>query len=161
MAFVVSAVHSWIHAGRPQFIYWWELKLIADRLEDGGDVERAAREHGFELPVGLAAEYIGQLWEQPLCAELGRVLLADLRLPERVALGRVRRHGIDAMSLELLFVTRLLAGRPSRMGWKSVFRRAWPHAGIVEDTTPEGLPWWRRRGLATMRNLGLTRKLGD
>jgi len=157
MAFVVSAVHSWVHAGRPQFIYWWELKLIADRLEDGGDVARAAREHGFELPVGLAAEYVGGLWEHPLCTKLGRELLTGLRLPERVALGRVRRNGIDAMSLELLYVTRILSRRPSRMGWKSVLRRAWPHAGIVEDTTPEDLPWWRRRGLATMRNLGLTR----
>ena len=155
MAFVVSAVHSWVHAGRPQLIYWWELKLIADRLEDGGDVARAARELGLELPVGLAAEYVGQLWEQPLCSEIGRTLLADLRLPERIALGWVRCNGIDAMSLELLYVTRLLARRPSRMGWKSVIRRAWPHAGIVEDTTPEDLPWWRRRGLATMRNLGL------
>jgi hypothetical protein len=161
MAFVVCAVHSWVHAGRPQFIYWWEMKLIADRLEDGIGVEAAARELGLELPIGLAAEYVGQMWELPLWAELGRTLLTGLRLPERVALGRVRRRGIDAMSLELLYVTRLLARRPSRMGWKSVLRRAWPHAGIVEDTTPEGLPWWRRRGLATMRNLGLTRKLGD
>ncbi len=160
MAFVVSAVHSWVHAGRPQLIYWWELKLIADRLEDGGDVVRAAREHGFELPVGLAAEYAGQLWEQPLCSEIGRALLADLRLPERVALGQVRRRGIDAMSLELLYVTRLLARRPSRMGWKSIFRRVWPHPGIVENTTPPDLQWWRRRGLATLTNLGLTKKLG-
>ncbi len=85
-------------------------------------------------------------------------MLDDIRLPERVALGRVRRRGIEAMTLELLYVARLLSRRPSRMGWKSIFRRVWPHAGIVEDTTPEDRPWWRRRVLATLANLGLKRE---
>jgi len=158
MAFLVSAVHSWIHAGRPQFIYWWEVKLIADRLGSADEVAAAAREHGLEFPVGLAAEYVGRLWDHELCLELARRLLDDIRLPERVALGRVRHRGIESMTLELLYVARLLARRPSRMGWKSVFRRVWPHPGIVEGTTPPDLPWWRRRIMATLRNLGLTRE---
>ena len=158
MAFVVSAVHSWVHAGRPQFIYWWELKLIADQLGSSNEIAAAAREHGFQFPVGLAAEYVGRLWDHELCLGLARTLLDDIRLPERVALGRVRRRGIEAMTLELLYVARLLGRRPSRMGWKSVFRRVWPHAGIVEDTTPEDRPWWRRRVLATLANLGLKRE---
>ena len=160
MAFVVSAVHSWVHAGRPQFIYWWEMKLIADQLEESGAIAHLAREHGFELPVGLAAEYVGRLWDQPLCAELGANLLADLRLPERVTLRTVRRLGIDALTLERLYLTRLFARRPSRMGWKSLFRRIWPHPGVVEKTTGSELAWWRRRGLATLRNLGITRRWG-
>ena len=155
MAFIVSAVHSWVHVGRPQFIYWWEMKLIADRLEDGHEVAAAAREHGFELPVGLAAAYVGSLWEHPLCKELGEDLLAHLRLPERVALRSARRRGMEAMTLERLYLTRLLARRPSRMGWKSVFRRFWPHPGIVEQTTTGSeLAWWRRRVLAMLRNFG-------
>jgi hypothetical protein len=157
MAFLVSAVHSWIHAGRPQFIYWWEIKLIADRLDSVDEVAAAAREHGLQFPVGLAAEYVGRLWDHELCLGLARTLLKDVRLPERVALGRVRRRGIESMTLGLLYVARLLARRPSRMGWKSVFRRVWPHPGIVEGATPPEYPWWRRRGLATLRNLGLLR----
>ena len=157
MAFVVAAEHSWIHAGRPQFIYWWELKLIADRLEDAADVVEAAREQGLQFPVGLAAEYVGRLWDHELCLEIGRSLLKDIRAPERVALGRVRRRGIDAMTLEQLYVAMLLSRRPSRMGWKSVFRRVWPHAGIVESSTPAELSWWRRRVMATARNLGMGR----
>jgi len=155
MAFLVSAVHSWVHAGKPQFIYWWEMKLIADQLGSVDEVVDAAREHGLQFPVGLAAEYVGRLWDHELCLELGRTLLADIRLPERVALGRVRRRGIESMTLELLYIARLLTRRPSRMGWRSVFRRVWPHAGIVESSTPVGMAWWRRRMVATMRNLGL------
>lgn len=154
MAFLVSAVHSWIHLGRPQFIYWWEMKLIADRIGSPSEVAVLAREHGLQFPVGLAAEYVGRLWDHEFCLALGRVLLDEIRLPERLALGRVRRRGIDAMTLELLYVSRLLARRPSRMGMRSVFRRVWPHPGIVESTTPAGLAWWRRRAAATRRNLG-------
>jgi hypothetical protein len=155
MAFVVSAVHSWVHAGSPQFIYWWEMKLIADRLENADEVVAAAREHELQFPVGLAAEYVGRLWDHELLLEIARELLEDIPLPERLALGRVRRRGIDAMTLELLYVARLFAGRPSRMGWKSIWRRLWPHAGIVEDTTSGALPWWRRRVVAAARNLGM------
>ena len=153
MAFLVSAVHSWIHAGRPQFIYWWEIKLIADRLDNPDDVAAVAREHGLQLPVGVAAEYVGRLWEHELCLELGNTLLGDIRWPERVALRRVRRRGIDAMTLESLYIARLFGRRPSRMGWKSILRRVWPHPGIVEETTPADLAWWRRRLLATKHNL--------
>ena len=92
--------------------------------------------------------------------ELGRTLLNDIRLPERVALRRVRRKGIDFMTLELLYVARLFSRRPSRMGWKSVLRRVWPHAGIVEDTTSADLAWWRRRVVATANNLGVAKKFG-
>jgi hypothetical protein len=159
MAFLVSAVHSWIHAGRPQFIYWWELKLIADQLENADVVIAAAREHGLEFPVGLAAEYVGRLWGHELCLEVARTLLGDIRWSERLALGRVRRRGIESMTLEMLYVARLLARRPSRMGWKSVFRRVWPHAGTVESSTPEGMVWWRRRVVATANNIGLARKI--
>jgi len=155
MAFIVSAEHSWVHAGRPQFIYWWELKLIADRLEGAAEVVEAAREHGLQFPVGLAAEYVGRLWDHKLCLEIGQRLLKDIRAPERVALGRVRRRGIDAMTLEQLYVTMLLSRRPSRMGWKSVFRRVWPHPGIVESSTPSDLSWWRRRMIATATKLGM------
>jgi hypothetical protein len=155
MAFVVSAVHSWVHAGRPKFIYWWEMKLIADRLEDAGEVASAVREQGLELPVGLAAEYVGRLWGHPLCMELGEALLTGLRLPERVTLRSIRCRGIEAMTLERLYAARLLARRPSRTGWRSPFRRIWPHPGIVEGTKPSNLAWWRRRALATLRNLGI------
>ena len=131
--------------------------MIADRLGSANEVAAAAREHGLQFPVGLAAEYVGRLWDHELCLELGRTLLDDIRLPERVALGRVRRRGIESMTLELLYIARLLSRRPSRMGWRSVFRRVWPHAGIVEGSTPVGMVWWRRRMVATMRNLGLIR----
>lgn len=157
MAFVVSAVHSWIHAKQPQFIYWWELRLIADQLSGPDEVAAFAREHGLQLPVGLAAQYVGVLWQHESCLDLGRVLLDDLRWPERAALGRVRRRGIEALTLEVLTLSRLFARRPSRMGWKSIYRRVWPHAGTVEDSTPVDLAWWRRRLMATAENLGLTR----
>jgi hypothetical protein len=153
MAFLVSAVHTWIHAGRPQFIYWWEMKLIADRLGSPDEVAAIAREHGLQFPVGVAAEFVGRLWDHELCLELGRTLLADIRLSERAALGRVRRRGIDAMTLESLYIARLFSRRLSRMGWRSIFRRVWPHPGIVEDSTPADLAWWRRRLMATKRNL--------
>jgi len=158
MAFVVSAVHSWKRGNQIRMLDLWELKLIADRLENAEGVVAAAREHGLQLAVGLVADYAGQLWDHPVCEEVGRSLLSQLRLAERMALRRVRRRGIDAMTLERLTFTRLLARRPSRLGWKLVLRRVWPHPGDVEQTTPGELPWWRRRAMAAWAGIGMRGK---
>ena len=158
MAFVLSAVHLWIHLGIPQFIYWWEMELIADRLGDADEVASIAREHGLGFPVGMAAEYVGRLWKHDLCLELGRDLLSNLRLAERMALAGARRRGVDSMTLRRMYAARILSRRPSRMGVKSVFRQVWPHPGVVESSTPGDMPWWRRRLLATARRIGIARR---
>jgi hypothetical protein len=153
MAFILCAAHSWTQGSLPQFIYLWEIRLIASHLATSEEVTVIARENGLQLPVGLVAGYVGRMWDDELCLTVGRSLLADLRWPERMALGRARRRGIDAMPLELLHFSRLLSGRPSRMGWRSIVRRVWPHPATIEESTPEGTAWWRRRLSAASRNI--------
>ncbi len=143
-AYLVAAVHAWLS---PRYlISWWELARLAERLT-AGEIDGLVREAAawdLQLPVALSAEVSARLWHRPGCREIHRRLAGDLRLPERLFATRARRRPTTP-SLAGLQTARLLAGRRSRMGLKSPWRRIWPHPGIVERATPQGWPWIARR----------------
>jgi hypothetical protein len=156
-AFVVAAVHCWIdpppHAARE----WWEVHLLS---QQGGEemvsqVVEIARRWGLELPVVQAAIVVCELWPGSPCGAIGNSLRPHLRWSERLVARRSLRRGADLLPWGKIVLARLLAGRPTRMGWRTPIRRVWDHAGTVAATTPDSWPWWRRRGFAIARNLGL------
>ena len=159
LAFLVCAMHLWVHLGPPQLVYFWELRLIGRYGVDVETIVNATERFGLQLPVGVAAAYTHQLWDDPVCLDIATHCEQSLRWSERRTTVSVERHGISALTLEKIVASRLLAGRPSRKGLGSLFRYVWPHAGTVEQKTPEGLPWWRRRLIATAKNLDVRRSL--
>ena len=64
---------------------------------------------------------------------------------------------MDGLTLDVVYLARLLARRPSRMGWLAPWRRIWPHPGTVNQLTPDEWPWWGRRAWIMSHNLGLHR----
>jgi hypothetical protein len=146
-AFALAAAHIWVTPPPRPLLYWWELQLLA---QVGGesmpqDVIRRAKVWGLQLPLGLAARAAASLFRGQGCSQIGDVLLADLRPPERRVLSLAARRSPQTLPLAKLAVARLLAGRPSRMGWRAPMRRLWAHPGIVELYSSAHWPWpWRR-----------------
>lgn len=158
-AFVIAALHAWsIPTPRP-LLCWWDLARIlqvaGSRLPE--TVIETAGRYGIQLPVGLAAAQTAGLWRLPECGRMASVLLSDLRWAETTAARRVFSRGADALPLEGLCLARLVSRRPSRQGWKTVWRRLWAHAGIVEQSTPAEWPWWVRRAVHVLKGARIIR----
>jgi len=154
--FMLGAIHAWLHPGPPRLIYWWELKLIGEDAKPDlveGVVDTANR-WGVQLPVALAAGYATELWDQPACGAIADKLMANLRWPERLAARHAGHAGMDSLTLNRIYLARLLSRRPSRMAWKAAWRRLWPHTATVSGSTPMSWPWWGRRAWIATRNLG-------
>ncbi len=62
---------------------------------------------------------------------------------------------MESLTLNRMYLARLLSGRPSRMGWRAPWRQVWPHPGTVERATPASWPGWGRRCYLMLQNLGL------
>jgi len=116
-------------------------------------VVAGARRWGVHLPAGLGARCPAELWGQPVCEAISTTLLGGLRLPERLAARCVERCGIDSLTLNRMYLARLLSGRPSRVGWAAAWRRLWPHPGILATAAPPSWPWWDRRAWLAASNL--------
>ena len=147
-AWLVSAVHLWLHPPPRGLLAFWDLERIADAaLDDPAfrpTVMSLARHHDLQLPVVLAAYLTHALWRRPLHLGLAVDLVPDLRPPERLVLARARRGGEAAVSPATFPLARLLSARRSRAGLRVLWRRFWPHPGVVEQLTAPG-PWWQRR----------------
>ena len=132
-AFVIAGVHVWM-VSRPRALSnWWDLQRLAVRYPDGlgDDVAAVARRWELQLPVGLAALASASLWpDEPALVAIADDLLDDLRPSERVVVARCVRKGVDAVPFWSVVLARLLAGRPSRHGWRSVWRRLQPHPAL-------------------------------
>lgn len=154
-AYLVAAVHTWLTPPPRPLTSWWDLARISEKLTEGevDDVAGAAGEWDLGLPVALAAEVSAALWGQAGCGSIGRRLAAGLRPAERWLAARARRKGHVGLTLARLQAARLLAGRRSRQGWLTVWRRVWAHPGVVERSTPEDWPWIRRRLVSLARFL--------
>lgn len=85
------------------------------------------------------------LWNNERHVTIARALEPDLRWPERAAARRVSTAAQPQVQLGHLVLSRLLARRPSRMGWRAPLRRIWAHPGIIESETPVEWSWARRR----------------
>lgn len=157
-AWLIAAVHAWLNPPPRPLLGWWDLERIA--VADPGigtaAVDLAVR-WGLELPAGLAAAQAAALWpgaaggaHEGIAAEL----LGRLRAPERAVARKALRHGTDALGLAPLVLSRLLARRPSRAGWRSLPRQVWAHPGVVELETPAGWRWPARRAVHVLRAFG-------
>lgn len=180
-AYLIAAVHAWLHPPPRSLNTWWDLERIAlpasgvpaSRVPAGaapadGDtassgtfaarVADAARSLGLQLPVVLAARETATLFAPSRAPHerIVRELAGDLRWAERRLVERQAARGSDAVGLASLTLARLLAGRPSRAGWRSAVRRVWSHPGVVAAETSADRPWIVRRLRHLAGNLGLT-----
>ncbi len=153
-AFVIAAVHLWSESPPRAVGRFWDLARIASCADDEmvATVSEIATRHGLALPVAAAGERVVQLWSEPRCRQLACKLAAQCRWLERLLLRRAR-HDADRLPFAAIVLARLLAGRSSRAGWRSVWRRLWPHAGLVESATPASWSWPRRRAWHLWKNL--------
>jgi hypothetical protein len=145
-AYLIAAVHTWQDASPRPLTGLVDLDRIAAAGSEvaAGTVD-AALAFDLALPVGLAARFANALWPRPAHAAIADELLSRLDRREHRAAGRALASELDAVRLSELVLARLLSGRRSRLGWKSVARRAWAHPGVVEIETDERRPWPARR----------------
>lgn len=158
-AFLLAAVHPWLHLPPRSLANWWEVHRLA---EVGGEplAEEAAgeaRRWGLELPVVLSAAQVAALWPGGVGSDVAERVWGGLRWSERPAARRALSKPPSEVSIELVAAARLLAGRPSRSGAKPLLRRFWAHPGIVERLTPERWSWPRRRAVHLLQCLGILR----
>ena len=142
-AYLVGAAHFWVTPPPRPLVYWRDQYLLLSQGGDsvGHEVARAAAELGLQLPVGLVARGVARIFGDDANAGVAEQLLADLRPAERLVARRAERGAGADLPLGALVLARLLSGRPSRMGWKAVWRRIWAHPGVVEQHTNPGRPW--------------------
>jgi hypothetical protein len=152
-AWLLAAVHAWLNPPPRPLLSWWDLERLA--AADPGIVDEAVRlaeAWDLQLPAGLAAAQAAELWGSEPNREIADRLLARLYLPERLA----GRRG-EAASLKAIVLARLLSGRASRAGWRSLPRQVWAHPGVVEQETPPDRSWPARRLSHVLRALRLAR----
>lgn len=158
-AYLLAAVHWWTVPPPRLLIHLWDLHRIATaggaEVVDG--VLAETRRWGLELFVAPVAAAVAGLWGDEANGAIAAGARAGLRAPERLAARRIERAGIDAAGLEVVSLARLLARRDSRMGWKAVWRRVWPHPAVLRMKTPETWGWARRRAWFAAKRLGLHR----
>ncbi|HWM90802.1 MAG TPA: nucleotidyltransferase family protein [Thermoanaerobaculia bacterium] len=148
-AWLVAAVHSWLNPPPRPLLSWWDLERLA-AAEPGiaEEASRLAETWDLQLPAGLAAAQAAELWGSEPNRQIADRLLARLRPLERLA----AQQG-EAASLKAIVLARLLSGRRSRAGWRSLPRQIWAHPGVVEQETPSGRSWPARRFQHVMRAL--------
>ncbi len=127
-AFLLAAVHAWQVVRPRPLAVWRDLHqiAIASPADLTDEVTRLATTWAVQLPVALAAWQAARVWPDPPCAHIARRLLAGLRAPEALAASWFAGRGEGATPLALLVLARLLARRPSRLGWRSVGQVFWP-----------------------------------
>ncbi|MEM8961602.1 MAG: nucleotidyltransferase family protein, partial [Acidobacteriota bacterium] len=150
-AFVLAAVHTWLEPPPRPMLRWWELeRLCAHGEKTEHDLVTPVLElcERFDLsfPVGLACRVSATLWPRnETLITLASRLEESYAWSERRVLAHADRSGIERTPLGSIVLARLLAGRDSRAGWRSVWRRLWPHPAIVARATPNTWTWPRRR----------------
>lgn len=152
-AWLLAAVHTWLNPRPRPLLSWWDLERIA--AADPGMADEAVRladVWDLQLPAGLAAAQAAQLWGSEPNRQIADRLLAGLRPLERWVVRRGARRG-EAASLQAIVLARLLSGRGSRAGWRSLPRQLWAHPGVVEQETPEDRSWPMRRLAHVLRAL--------
>jgi hypothetical protein len=146
-AYIIAAVHTWLTSNPRPLLYWWELHRMAElaSAEEVEEIIRRACQIGHPQFVGAAASVASDLWQSRHSQEIASRTLAELRLPERASLSLLRRLGPERSPLAILVAANLLANRPSRARWRTIYRRIWAHPGVVAQSTPGAWPWALRR----------------
>lgn len=144
-AWLLAAVHSWLNPPPRPLLGWWDLERVAAAAPDLADEAVAlATAWDLQLPAGLAAAEAARLWGSEPNREIAGRLLANLRPLERRVARRAAQEA-DGLGLGWIVLARLLSGRASRAGWRSLGRRIWAHPGVVEQETERGHSWPSRR----------------
>jgi hypothetical protein len=123
-------------------------RIAADEPEIADEAARLAEAWDLQLPAGLAAAQVAALWPSAPNRTIADRLLGGLRPLERL----VARRG-ESVGLKSIVLARLLSGRASRAGWRSLPRQVWAHPGIVEQETQAGQSWPLRRLAHVLRGL--------
>lgn len=139
-AFLLAAVHAWQPVRPRPLAGWRDLERLAAAAGSrfASEVVHLAQRWEVQLPVALSAWQAARLWGDSPCAEIARQLLACLRAPEVLAASHLDRRGENATPLGALVLARLLAGRPSRLGWRSVGQVLWPAPETVDHLATAG-----------------------
>jgi hypothetical protein len=131
-ALAMAGIHSWMVL-RPRPIATWldQVRIVGagGREAVDGAVD-AARRWGLELQLGMAAAVASTLWPAAGLSAAAESLLSRVRAAERVVANVLCKRGVDAVDDRAVVLARLLARRPSRQGWRSVWRRVRPHPGV-------------------------------
>ncbi|MEL7058608.1 MAG: nucleotidyltransferase family protein [Acidobacteriota bacterium] len=155
-AWLLAATHLWLEPPPRAIGRFWDLSKIADAARAAGDegfIERvvaAAREADLQAPAVLGGRVASALWQRPECRAIAARLMPTLRSAERRLIAHPRPEELPTRRLAW---ARLRSGRRTRQGWRVVWRRLWPHPGLVEIGTSERLPWTLRRIYAQWRVL--------
>ncbi len=138
-AFLLAAFHLFLDPPPRPALAFRDLALLAAGGLDRSFLLAETRRFGLALPVALGADAAAALYGEPESAAIAGELRPELRWPERLL-------PWDAeLAASQIFLARFLAGRPSRHGWRLLWRRFWPHPGIVEAATAPGASWPARR----------------
>jgi hypothetical protein len=158
-AYALAAVHWWTTPAVRPFGFLWDLRRIAAAGDArfAADVLAQVQRWGLQLFVAPLAAAVAALWDDAPNRAIAAGASPGLRRPERIALRRIGREGVERAGLETVSLARLLAGRSSRMGWKAAWRRVWPHPAVLRMKTPEEWGWARRRVWFAARRLRLIR----
>jgi len=164
-SFVLGATHLWLTYPPRPVVYWWDLHRIAQARETllVDEVVHQSRRWELEAYVGLSSAIANALWPNEVCEEIAQRLGEFFRWPERRADAVIARVGPVMASKRVLPAARGLARRTARRRWSSAVPELWLHPWTVEQITPAGLPWWRRRlmTLGPWRFLRWKRRLAD
>ncbi len=156
-AYLLAAIHHLLIPPPRPMIGLLDLARIA-AADDSFEVSQLAQraDHfGLALPVVMATLAAHTLWPRDRLHSLAVTLGGQLRGPERFVAARAARGGLDTISTAAVVLARLLSGRPSRAGWRTIPRRVWAHPGVVASETPASWPWHRRRKHHVLQQLGL------
>ncbi len=155
-AYLLAAVHAWLRETPRSLSDWRDLDRIlrVSSEEEIGLIIVGARNGALGLPVCLSSAVAARLWPQSGHGRILDALAPELLRREATVLEDLESVGFDGLSTARIVLARLLSGRPSRAGLRSVWRRLWPHPGIVERETPAEWSWVRRRGACLLRAAG-------
>lgn len=152
---VIAASHAWRQSSPRRGADFLDVALVLSR-ESSLDLPKLLRRidlSGQHLPVALCLRALGEALAPPAREWLDRRLVPRLRGAE-VRLFRVTSQmDDDQISWTRIRLAMLLARRPSRIGWKAVWRRVWPHPAVIEQGQSDR-PWWQRRLLHVVRRRG-------
>ena len=152
---VMAASHAWRQASPRRGADFLDVALV---LENASDLDYDRLLHRVELsaqhlPVALCLRALGDSVPEPARHWLAAQLVPLLRGRERRLYRTTRETDPDGIPWSQIRLAMLLAGRPSRLGWKAVWRRFWPHP-VTRPKGLLGLPARTARLLHALRRRG-------
>ncbi len=146
-AYLVAAAHIWSTYPPRSLLDLLDLRRLVTAGDDdiAEQVISLSSRHDLDLLVVAAAAAAAELWPGDANSSIATGLGCRLSAIERTAARAVAQRGPLTAHRGILFVARLLSGRRSWGGWRSLGRKLWAHPGIVEMATPAGHCWPVRR----------------